>query len=89
MAGTAIPQVRSDRLALTANTDLRTPDKSCGIFIKLAVLHGFLHSEDDAIFVRVLLPEESLQVLPHVVAVAGVDVVMKLRIFSRQDHCSL
>jgi len=83
VTSTAVPQVRSDGLALTANTDLSSPDKSCRVFIKFTVLHGLLDLEHDTVLVTVLLPEEGLQVLPHVVAVGGVDLVMKLRIFPR------
>ena len=62
---------------------LLTPDKARCVFIKFTVLHGFLHFEYDAVLIRVLLPEESLQVLSHVVAVGGVDLIVKLRIFAR------
>jgi len=83
MARTSVSQVGSDGLALTPNTDLGSPDKARCVFIKFTVLHGFLHFEYDAVLIRVLLPEESLQVLSHVVAVGGVDLIVKLRIFAR------
>jgi len=83
VASTAVPQVRSDGLALTANTDLSSPDKTSCVFIKFTIFHGFLHFEDHTVLVIILLPEESLQVLSHIVTVGSVHLIMKLRIFSR------
>ena len=57
---------------------LPTFHKILGVFIEPAALHGFLHPEDDAVLVSVLLPVEGLEVFPHVVFVCWGDLVVEL-----------